>query len=185
MSAQKVLVTPTFTAKPLYGGTVALIPGDTQYYHPDDHTERHSRDYLYRFNPADGWRFPHLEVSYDISTTDWEDGVVVDDVTETFSNSYYPDRNPYFDFDSDGQYADTAAHYGEAFSSMKPYWFEMVIVNPGSTPERFVRIQQRSRIVVEAVFRRIPTNLLVNSFNREPRVRLVYDPDTNLLVGDY
>ena len=34
-------------------------------------------------------------------------------------------------------------------------------------------------------FRRIPTNLLVNSFNREPRVRLVYDPDTNLLVGDY
>jgi hypothetical protein len=29
------------------------------------------------------------------------------------------------------------------------------------------------------------TNLLVNSFNREPRVRLVYDPDTNLLVGDY
>lgn len=40
-------------------------------------------------------------------------------------------------------------------------------------------------VVVTFIFERTPTLLLVNSYNREPRVRLVYDPDTNLLVGDY
>lgn len=38
---------------------------------------------------------------------------------------------------------------------------------------------------VEAVFRRVPTNLLVNSFSRSAPVQLVYDPAANLPVADY
>ena len=40
-------------------------------------------------------------------------------------------------------------------------------------------------VAVTFIFARTPTHLLVNSFNREPRVQLVYDPATNLLVADY
>lgn len=38
---------------------------------------------------------------------------------------------------------------------------------------------------VVAVFRRVPTNLLVNSSTLSTPVRLVYDPATNLLVADF
>jgi hypothetical protein len=39
--------------------------------------------------------------------------------------------------------------------------------------------------IVNALFHRTSTNLLVNSFNRSSPVQLVYDPETNKLVADY
>ena len=47
------------------------------------------------------------------------------------------------------------------------------------------RISETFTVAAVFQYNHTRTNLLVNSFNREPRVRLVYDPDTNLLVGDY
>ena len=40
-------------------------------------------------------------------------------------------------------------------------------------------------IDLAVVFVRVPTHLLVNSFNKSSPVQLVYDPATNLLVADY
>ena len=83
----------------------------------------------------------------------------------------------------DREYASTPMPSDRETSDSEPSWCgDMVQTNP---EDARYWVRQDIILYVEAVFRRIPTNLLVNSFNREPRVRLVYDPDTNLLVGDY
>ena len=194
MSAQKVLITPTFTSAG--NGTVRLVEGTPQCISPA--TPGASRSYeqwvkpcTYRVYPSPGYRLKRIVGTYVWSWKDTEDGAVVSEEDEdpvTFAyypdSSYLPGQSP-FGRDSEGLYM-VAEYLGYA-SSPLPEWQELIITNTNPTHVE-TTIGQRSNIVVVAEFERIPhtpTHLLVNSSTAETPAKLVYDPTTNLLVGDY
>lgn len=196
MSAQKVLITPTFTSAG--NGTVRLVEGTPQCITPATSGasvsfERWVKPCTYRVYPSPGYRLKRIVGTYVWSGIDTEDGVITDEwEDDPITVAHYPDSSSYapghspFGQDSEGLYM-VAEWLGSA-SSLLPEWWEQILTSPGSTPQEQTRLEQRSSIVVVAEFERIPhtpTDLLVNSSAVETPAKLVYDPTTNLLVGDY
>jgi hypothetical protein len=123
--------------------------------------------YVFTATANAGWAFDHFNVTYK-----WDslDGSTVGPYTTANITG-----NPFALRDTIG---DNANPLNWWYGGWLGEWAEKT--GTATTFERWC-----SLYAVKAVFVRVPTHLLVNSFNKSSPVQLVYDPTTNLLVADF
>lgn len=125
--------------------------------------------YVFTATPAAGWAFDHFEIYIEQI---WSSGSIVHDTNRKTTNPFsLPDDIP------------------SGWASYPPYswpatlWLgEWTNYNTSSHTSSH---SYYSKYEITAVFKRLPTHLLVNSSTVESPAKLVYDPTTNLLVADY
>lgn len=158
----RVLVTPTVSASPAGGGTVAYVnAGEGSYPNLADNAYRF---YTYSATPAQGYTFS----GFDITVISVRNGVA------TTSTNRWPGTEAAGTWTYDA--VDNSGGFGYAYMGYA-FWYQK---QASGEPDDI----QVVGIAVVAVFARIPTHLLVNSATAINPVVLVYDDATDLLVVD-
>ena len=157
-----VLINPTTSASPQSGGTCTPAAVGSPAPFP---TYQYSayQDYKFMARPNAGYQFVRFDIT---QTTDYGDGSAPT-VTHFSKSGTYSVADAAWTWQTDcvGDWNGI-------------YWWDY-------TPQGYSEIIQVTAYEVVAVFKRIPTHLLVNSSTAENPAKLVYDPITNLLVADY
>lgn len=158
----RVLVTPTVTASPAGGGTVAYAnAGEGSFPNLPDNAYRF---YTYSATPSQGYTFSHFEVTVTYTRNGTTTTNTVRQTgTETAGTWVY-------------EAIDNSGGFGFAYMGYA-FWY---IKQASGDPDDIQVIS----IAVVAVFARIPTHLLVNSATAINPVVLVYDATSGLLVVD-
>lgn len=124
--------------------------------------------YVFTAVPADGWEFDHYETHVE---QQWSSGSIY------VENRLNLTINPFALYDHKGDLPN------EPYTWPASRWLgEWTNVN---TSSHTTNHSYYLKYEITAVFRRVPTNLLVNSSTVESPAKLVYDPTTNKLVADY
>lgn len=158
----RVLVTPTITASPAGGGTVAFAnAGEGAFPNLPDNAYRF---YTYSATPSQGYTYSHFEVTVTYTRNGTTTTNTVRQTgTETAGTWTY-------------EAIDNSGGFGYSYMGYA-FWYQK---QSGGDPDDI----QVVSIAVVAVFARIPTHLLVNSATAINPVVLVYDDATDLLVVD-
>ena len=126
--------------------------------------------YVFTATPAAGWAFDHFEI---YTEQIWSSGSIVHDTYRTTRNPFsLPDDN-----------------IPSAWENLPPSdWYAPQWLGEWTTYNTLSHTSSHSyysKYEITAVFKRLPTHLLVNSSTVESPAKLVYDPTTNRLVADY
>ena len=158
----RVLVTPTVTASPAGGGTVAYAnAGEGSFPYMPDNAYRF---YTYSATPSQGYTFSHFA----ITVTYVRNGTTT---TNTVRQTG-PETAGTWVYEA----IDNSGGFGYAYMGYAFWYLKQASGEPDDI--------QVISIAVVAVFARIPTHLLVNSSTAINPVVLVYDDATDLLVVD-